>query len=283
MSINIQCVYGDESVDHLNNCLIPNLKHATSKHINFYGMNYQPNGRQINQGRYHNVEVIDIKNCNKGKTGFAENHNKLFLESEKTEVFILINPDCIPLPNSIDCLLSSKKSDDIAIVEGRQWPYEHWKVYDQTTKETPWASGAFQLIDTNFYSNVKGMDPLYFLYCEDVDLSWRAWLNGYKVIYEPAAQIIHYTNGSFVRPDLISNEQYYSLRNFLLLSRKFFGDKKEKWAVELIKNKAPMQVRDRIFEDYYNNVRDNVDMRYSNSTHKYINIYGIGHYAKSMR
>ena len=76
------------------------------------------------------------------------------------------------------------------------------------------------------------MDELYFLYAEDVDLSWRAWLKGYRVLYEPAAQIIHFTNGRFERDDLISNEQYYGLRNFILISRKFFGKKGEESAVK---------------------------------------------------
>ena len=62
----------------------------------------------------------------------------------------LINPDCVPLPGSIDRLIE-RKTDKVAIVEGRQWPFEHPKKYDQKTLETPWASGAFELIDSDFY------------------------------------------------------------------------------------------------------------------------------------
>ncbi|MFL9829189.1 hypothetical protein ABTU92_30740, partial [Rhodoplanes sp. SY1] len=94
--------------------------------------------------------------------------------------------------------------------------------------------GAFLLFDDSFYRSVGGMDQRYLLYTEDVDLSWRAWIAGYKVVYEPRAAIIHFSGGRFYREDILSNETFYSLRNFIFISRKYFGRAGELRALNLL-------------------------------------------------
>lgn len=138
---------------------------------------------------------------------------------------MIINPDCIAMPGSIDSLVQTFENSKgrIGIVEGRQWPFEHPKEFKIDTKHTPWASGAFALISSNFYKEVDGMDENYFLYTEDVDLSWRAWLQGYEVLYERTAEVVHFTGGAFYDEDQVEVEKFYSLRNFLYISHKFFG------------------------------------------------------------
>jgi GT2 family glycosyltransferase len=123
------------------------------------------------------------------------------------------------------------------------------------------------------------MDELYFLYAEDVDLSWRAWLKGYRVLYEPAAQIIHFTNGRFERDDLISNEQYYGLRNFILISRKFFGKKGEESAVKSLKKALDPYLFTKIMDDYLTNIRDRITDTYDGKRDRHIMIRGINQFA----
>ena len=36
-----------------------------------------------------------------------------------------------------------------------------------------------------------GFDPDYFAYFEDLDLCWRAWLYGYKIMHIPNSIIFH--------------------------------------------------------------------------------------------
>ncbi|NKW80872.1 glycosyltransferase family 2 protein [Ochrobactrum pecoris] len=124
----------------------------------------------------------------------------------------------------------------VGIVEGRQWPFEHPKEYDPLDLTTPWASGAFCLFDTELYRSIGGMDERFFLYLEDVDVSWRMWLRGASVVYEPRAVTTHFTGGYFYRNDLVENEKFFSIRNFILLSRKFFGEEGEEKALEMLKD-----------------------------------------------
>ncbi len=279
-NINVQCVYGDKNIEHIMKCIIPNLAMTTKKNIFFLTMNYKKHGKRIASGKMHNITVVDIEKDENRPTGFAENHNILFEHFTKTSSFVLMNPDCIPLPQSIDCLLN-RKTDEVAIVEGRQWPFEHPKEYDPLSLETPWASGAFALIDSCFYEKVNGMDPLYFLYNEDVDLSWRAWLNGYRVLYEPSAQIIHFTNGYFENKTILSTEKYFSLRNFILISRKFFGKEGEYKAIEMLRTSIEKNIFNLILNDYNNNIVNSIQEYYYGKYNKHIKILGINLFAET--
>lgn len=282
MTINIQCVYGNQNTKHIEECIIPNLSTTTKQDIIFLTLNYQKNGDRIKSGKRFGVEIIDIEKEVDVRTGFAENHNILFEKSEKTESFVLINPDCIPIKSSIDNLISEKKQD-VAIVEGRQWPFEHPKEYNRETYETPWASGAFELIDSNFYNSIGGMDEIYYLYDEDVDLSWQAWLNGYKVIYNPKAPIIHFTNGNFYRDDIMSDEEYYSSRNFLIISRKFFGADGEKNALNMLSNMYPKSFVDIIYDEYLkirSKINSNIYSVLEKNSIKNIKILGVNKFAE---
>jgi hypothetical protein len=46
----------------------------------------------------------------------------------------------------------------------------------------------------------------------------------------------HFTGGYFYRDDLVENEKLYSIRNFILLSRKFFGKQGEERAISMLEN-----------------------------------------------
>lgn len=53
------------------------------------------------------------------------------------------------------------------------------------------ASGGAMLIHRATFLEVGGFDPSFFAYFEDVDLGWRLWVLGYKVIYAPDAVVRH--------------------------------------------------------------------------------------------
>ncbi len=55
-----------------------------------------------------------------------------------------------------------------------------------------WATGGSSAFDRRKYLTLGGMDPLYKpAYWEDIDLSWRACRQGYKIIFEPQSQVFH--------------------------------------------------------------------------------------------
>ncbi len=58
-------------------------------------------------------------------------------------------------------------------------------------REVDWVSGAAMLVTGPALDVLKGFDPAYFMFCEDVDLCWRCWEAKFKVVYLPAAEITH--------------------------------------------------------------------------------------------
>ncbi|HTT86123.1 MAG TPA: glycosyltransferase family 2 protein [Acidimicrobiales bacterium] len=54
-----------------------------------------------------------------------------------------------------------------------------------------WVLGAAVAIRTDVYRALGGMDDGYRLYCEDIDLCWRAWDAGFSVAYVPDAVVEH--------------------------------------------------------------------------------------------
>lgn len=277
--INVQCVYGNRHATHLESCLIPNLAGAAGEKINFLCMNYE-RGPVIADFDSDKLAIRNIAPPKEGPCGFAENHNHIFNSFPATASFVLMNPDCIPQPGSIDALLR-RKGPETAIVEGRQWPFEHPKEYCPLTHATPWASFAFCLVDSEFYRQEKGMDELYFLYDEDVDLSWRAWLGGWNVLYEPKAHIVHFTDGYFARDDKVSDEQFFSLRNFILISRKFFGQAGEERAINLLRKRVDPGLFAAIEKDYRERIQPRVAPGYDGRGHSQIKILDINTFART--
>jgi hypothetical protein len=53
------------------------------------------------------------------------------------------------------------------------------------------ASGGAMLIHRRTFLDVGGFDPSFFAYFEDVDLGWRLWVLGYRVVYAPDALVRH--------------------------------------------------------------------------------------------
>lgn len=60
-----------------------------------------------------------------------------------------------------------------------------------SVREVDWVSGAAMFLRGDLLDKIGLLDPAYFMYCEDEDLCWRAWENGYKVVYVPDAVITH--------------------------------------------------------------------------------------------
>ena len=238
LEINVHCVYGDSDADHIEKLLIPSLIRSTSSKLNLRFLNYTPGSkREIKVERSSLLTCETLLSKSGGSKGFAENHNSLFNKFAPDDKFVIINPDCIATGNLLDVLVSrfERESDLIGLVEASQWPYQHPKEFDRKTGETPWASGACVLVNSKFYSENGGMEEGYFLYVEDVDLSWACWLSGYKVIHEEYAKVIHFTNGPHESEAAWSVEYLYGLRNHIWLLEKYFGAKGRKKALSQVK------------------------------------------------
>ncbi|TAE32093.1 MAG: glycosyltransferase [Alphaproteobacteria bacterium] len=152
--------------------------------------------------------------------GFGKAHNAALREGVSEYVFIL-NPDTELTPTCLATLYETAQRDepDVAVWEPRQVPYDHPKWYDACTLETHWCSGAALLMRRRAFEAVNGFEPLLFLYCEDVDLSWRLRARGYRLRYIPSATLYHY---SYDDPTIVKHHQWLGeLRGNLLLRLRF--------------------------------------------------------------
>ena len=160
-----------------------------------------------------------------------ENHgfgvaNNIAAACGKCDFILFLNIDTEIQNGMLEHLFQyiSRSSPMIGMWELRQFPYEHPKYYDPVTLETTWSSGAAFAIRRKIFEKVKGFDSHFFMYAEDVDLSWKVRWAGYKIMYCPKALIKH---NSYCRQGEIKPLQYgYSMRNNLLMRRKY-GTKKD--------------------------------------------------------
>jgi GT2 family glycosyltransferase len=63
------------------------------------------------------------------------------------------------------------------------------------------ASGGAMLVRRDVFLELGGFDEYYFLYCEDVDLGWRLWLRGYRVLRSTRSIVYHKRGASSKKLD----------------------------------------------------------------------------------
>lgn len=154
--------------------------------------------------------------------GSAQGHNHL-AQGIKAGYVLIQNPDVVGAPDYLLHLVECFDDPACGMAEARQLPIEHPKDYSSGTGETSWATTACALIPTDIFVELQGFDyKTFFLYCDDVDFSWRVRLNGRRVIFQPAAVVFHdkrlKSDGSW-NPS--SAERYYSIEAAILMAHKY--------------------------------------------------------------
>ncbi|WP_210324594.1 glycosyltransferase family 2 protein [Chelatococcus reniformis] len=139
------------------------------------------------------------------------------------DLLFIQNPDVIASPRMLETLIEPLKTAGVGIAEAKQLPVEHPKDYDPKTGETSWAMGACLLIPARLFKSINGFDAdSFFMYCDDVDLSWRTKLAGFKVIHHPAAVVFHDKRLSADAKWMPSAaERYYSAEAALFMAHKW--------------------------------------------------------------
>lgn len=155
-------------------------------------------------------------------TGSARGHNLLGLGSE-AELLLIMNPDVLLAPRSLQALYAALQEKRTALAEARQMPLEHPKVYDEKSLSTPWSATACALLRTAAFREIGGFDSdSFFLYGDDVDLSWRLRLAGYRLRYCPEAPAFHAKHlDAQGRWEPTEAERFYAAECALLLSFKW--------------------------------------------------------------
>lgn len=142
--------------------------------------------------------------------GFGAGHNILFnsISSEST-AYLCLNPDALLHPVCVQNLYQFAKNHSWnGIFEPQHEPVMLPKYYDPVSGITEWCSGACMLIPTSIYRALKGFDEQFFMYCEDVDFSWRARALCFECYVCIDAWVFHFVDDRSDRMDIAATSQY---------------------------------------------------------------------------
>jgi GT2 family glycosyltransferase len=171
-----------------------------------------------------------------GNVGFACATNRLLQAgfAGGADWVLCLNPDAVLHRRALAELLAMGRARPRALIEGHQFPEEHPKPYDPRTFTTPWVSGACLLVSRGVHAELGGFDEDFFLYCEDVDLSWRARLAGVEVLHCPTAWVGHQLLGRPPRPEL----ERHTLLGARVLASKWGEGRFVRWAERELLNRG---------------------------------------------
>ncbi len=82
-------------------------------------------------------------------------------------------------------------------------------------------TGAFMMLRAEVLTKIGGLDEEYFMYGEDIDLSYRILQEGYRIYYYPEATIIHYKGESTRKGSLNYVKLFYQA--MLIFAGKHFS------------------------------------------------------------
>jgi GT2 family glycosyltransferase len=166
--------------------------------------------------KFKDVEFVQ----NGQNLGFAKGYNQT-LKNIKTEFVLLLNPDCLLQKGVIKRILEDLDDQkvgaatckiilpdgkiDLTAHRGFPTPWAsilyllgNDSLYHLTNKMSPEVhevdaiAGAFFMTKKSVLEKVGYLDERFFLYGEDLDLCLRIKKAGYKIIYDPCVEIMHF-------------------------------------------------------------------------------------------
>lgn len=177
-----------------------------------------------------NVHLI----VSKENLGFAQGNN-LAAQNAKGEYILLLNPDTVVIDRAVERLFAFAKANPIAGIYGGRTIFPDGTLNPDFCyrKMTPWSlfcrafgltilfknttffnpetygswnydsvrevdiiTGCFFLVKTDLWHQLKGFNPLFFMFGEEVDFCLRAKKLGHNPLFTPDATIIHYSGAS---------------------------------------------------------------------------------------
>ena len=163
--------------------------------------------------------------------GFPRGNN-LGLQEARGDYLLLLNPDTVIVDDALAVLVSYLQANpDVGVVgpqllnldgsvqsSRRRFPtaatgffestwleglapgilrrYYALDLPDAATADVDWLTGACIMVPRSTYEAVGGMDEGYFMYSEELDWCRRIKESGRRVVYYPAAQVIHHVGKS---------------------------------------------------------------------------------------
>ena len=156
--------------------------------------------------------------------------------------FLALNPDATIDPDSITALVAASRADAAALVgtrivtgDGRTWFAGAVLDPDRGTtrrarpeeldSDRTWQTGACFVTTLAAWESVGGFDDDYFMYWEDIDLSWRWHESGGAVVLVEQAVVVHDVGGTQAGAGKSPLYVYFNCRNRLLFARKRLGSR----------------------------------------------------------
>jgi GT2 family glycosyltransferase len=172
-------------------------------------------------------------------SGSAKGQNLLGLGTN-ADYILIMNPDIIVSPRFFIEMIYPFENTAVGLVEARQTPIEHHKQYDPTSMLTDWSTGACSLVPTKVFEAIDGYDSdTFFMYCDDVDFSWRVRLLGYQLYYQPLAPVYHakrLSHNAAWKPT--AAEEYYSAEAAILMAHKWSNPERVKKLLRIYSESA---------------------------------------------
>lgn len=173
------------------------------------------NSIEIVRNKYEDVRIIELGT----NTGFSLGNNLGVLRANG-DYIALLNMDTVVDENWLtELVITAQKTPKIGVVASKIYYYNEKNVIDYAgstcdiygntahvgaenkdnnylnqQRMTFYACGASLLFKKELYNKIGLFDPLYYMYYEDVDFSWRTWICGYEVVYTPKSHIYHKIN-----------------------------------------------------------------------------------------
>jgi len=120
------------------------------------------------------------------------------------------------------------------------------------THEVDVLSGAFMLLRKEALDKVGLLDEAFFMYGEDIDLSYRITLGGYKNYYLPETTIIHYKGESTKKGSVNYVLVFYNA--MIIFAKKHFSKKNAGFFIALIKIAIYLRAALAIFHRFLQNI-----------------------------
>lgn len=218
--------------------------------------------------RRHFPEVILIEN--KENVGFAKANNQAILQA-KGRYVLLLNPDTVLEENTLrKCIEFMDQTPDcgglgVKMIDGsgqflpeskRGFPSPAASFYklsgisslfpkskyfsgyylghlsENENQEVDVLAGAFMMMRKEALDKVGLLDETYFMYGEDIDLSYRIQKGGYKNYYLAETSIIHYKGESTKRDSIKYVRIFY--KAMIIFAKKHFAGRKAKLFIFLL-------------------------------------------------
>ena len=155
---------------------------------------------QFLEKNYPQIKIVRHKK----NLGFAVACNS-GVKVARGEIVVLLNLDVVPEKDALEKILLDFEDENIFAVSFNEpkwsWAKIVWKNgfiehepgrKINKTHISAWASGGSAAFRKSIWEKLGGFDEIYKpFYWEDIDLGYRAWKRGYKILWEPKAIVHH--------------------------------------------------------------------------------------------